>query len=150
MTTTMVGPYSAVSDLLPATVVCIGGDRTLRDAAMIMREANVSSALVDDGTSIVTERDITAAVAVGCDARTPIRTVAVRDPVTVSASATVLAAAAEMINRDIRHLVVTDGAAVVGVISLRPLVKVLVHAMDPGVWVMLRQAVAAHTEVWIG
>ena len=150
MTTTVVGPYSAVSDLLPTAVVCVSGDRTLQDAALIMRGANVSSALVDDGTAIVTERDITGAVASGFDARTPIATVAVPDPVTVSASTTVLAAAAEMINRDIRHLVITDGDAVVGVISLRPLVKVLIHAMDPGVWVLLRQAVAAHTEVWIG
>jgi CBS domain-containing protein len=146
----MVGPYSVVSDLLPATVVCVSGEGTLQDAAAIMREANVSAVLVDGGTAILTERDLTAAIAAGCDRGTPIGTVAVREPVTIPASTTVLAAAAEMINRDIRHLVISDGDTVVGVVSLRPVVKVLVHAMDPGVWVMLRQAVKAHTEVWIG
>jgi CBS domain-containing protein len=144
------GPYSPVGDLVGALVVRVSGDRTLEETAMAMREANVSSALVDDGRAIVTERDITRAVAAGYSPTTTVLAVAMRDPFAVPARTTVVAAAAEMVLRDIRHLVVTEGDAIVGVISLRPLLHVLLEAMDPGVWVALRQAVTETTEIWLG
>jgi CBS domain-containing protein len=144
------GPYSSVGDLVGNSVVVVSGHAPLVDAAELMRHHDVSSVLIDDGHAILTERDITDAVATGCDMRTPVGALAHSDLVCASAESTVVVAAALMLARGVRHLVITRGEAVVGVVSLRPLMRVLVEAMDPGVWFALHQTVQIHTEVWLG
>jgi CBS domain-containing protein len=145
-----IGPYSPIGDLVGASVVVVSADTPLVEAARLMRRQDVSSVLVDDGHAILTERDITDAVATGMDPQTAVMLVAHRDPVCASAESTVVAATALMLAGGVRHLVVTRGDAVVGVVSLRPLVGVLVEAMDPGVWFVLHKTVHTETEQWIG
>src|SRR4051812_49529869 len=120
--------HSRIAELLSAEVVCVGRDSSLQDAAVIMRAANVSAVLVDGGAAIVTERDVTSAFAAGCTQSTLVADVAVHDPVTVSADTSVVGAAAEMLAKNVRHLVITSGDAVVGVVSLRPVMQVLAQA----------------------
>jgi signal-transduction protein with cAMP-binding, CBS, and nucleotidyltransferase domain len=143
-------PYSPVGDLVRLGTVTVETDATLQEAARRMRVADVSSALVGDGSAIITERDITAAMAAGCAPSTPVGAVAGSDPRTLSADESVLAAAIEMLQHRIRHLVLVQGDAVVGVVSLRPILGILVRAMDPTVWALINHTMFERTEIWIG
>jgi uncharacterized protein len=60
----MIGPQSPVS-ALARPPVRVGAGWSLQAAAHAMREANVSSVLVDPDTAIVTERDLTQALSAG-------------------------------------------------------------------------------------
>jgi CBS domain-containing protein len=117
-----------------------------------MREANVSAALVGGRCeAIVTERDLTRALASGLGPEAAVSVASVLDPVTIEADQGVVDAAAEMLRREIRHLVVTDDGEVLGVVSLRDVMVVLLQALDPAVWVAtLREALTVHTEMWLG
>jgi CBS domain-containing protein len=116
-----------------------------------MRQANVSSALTEDGKAIVTERDLARALASGLGPEAALATVYVSEPIMIPASTRIVDAAAEMLHNEIRHLVVTDHGDVLGVISLRDVVAVLLEALDPAVWVAtLREAVTTRTEMWLG
>ena len=56
-----------------------------------------------------------------------------------------------MLRHEIRHLVVTDSGDVLGIVSLREVMAVLLQALDPAVWVAtLRAALTTHTEIWLG
>jgi CBS domain-containing protein len=116
-----------------------------------MREANVSSALVGDGKAIVTERDLARTLAAGLGPEAAVSVFAVADPITIPAATGVVDAAAEMLRKEIRHLVVTAHGEVLGVVSLRDVMAVLLQATDPTVWVAtLREAVTTHAEIWLG
>jgi CBS domain-containing protein len=116
-----------------------------------MQEAKVSSALTEDGKAIVTERDLTRALASGLGPEAAVAAVYVPNPITIPATTSIIDAAADMLHNEIRHLVVIDHGDVLGVVSLRDIVAVLLQALDPAVWVAtLREAVATRTELWLG
>ena len=117
-----------------------------------MREENVSAALVGGRCeAIVTERDLTRALASGLGPEAAISAVRVLDPATINAAESVVDGAAEMLRLEIRHLVVTDHGEVLGVVSLHDVMVVLLQALDPAVWVAtLREALTIHTEMWLG
>jgi CBS domain-containing protein len=116
-----------------------------------MRQAMVSSALTEDGKAIITERDLTRALASGLGPEAAVAAVFVPNPVTIPATASIVDAAADMLHNEIRHLVVTDHGDVLGVVSLRDVAAVLLEALDPAVWVAtLREAVTTRTEMWLG
>ncbi|SRR5579859_4321742 len=109
-------------------VLTIGPSHTLRDAAEAMCKRNVGAAVVLDpeaaGPGVITERDILRSVAAGEDP----------DRETVSAHLTAelkLAApdwslekaAATMIRGGFRHLLVVDGGELIGVLSMRDIVR---------------------------
>lgn len=118
-----------VRDGMSEVVLTVGPTHTLREAAGMMAERNVGAALVsEDETpvpSIVTERDILLSVGRGEDPD--------RERVAEHMSGSVIAAspdwsleraAAEMSRRGIRHLVVYEGSELVGVLSMRDIVRV--------------------------
>jgi CBS domain-containing protein len=110
-------------------VLTVGPTHTLREAARMMAEKGIGAALVsEDETpvpSIVTERDILLSLGRGEDPD--------RERVAEHMSDSVIAAspdwsleraATEMSRRGIRHLVVYEGPELVGILSMRDIVRV--------------------------
>jgi signal-transduction protein with cAMP-binding, CBS, and nucleotidyltransferase domain len=117
-----------VRDGMSEVVLTLGPAHTLREAATMMTERGIGAALVNDDEQpvpcIVTERDILNSL--GRDENPD------SEPVSAHMSQGVIAAspewslehaAAEMSNRGIRHLVVFEGGEVIGVLSMRDIVK---------------------------
>jgi CBS domain-containing protein len=118
-----------VREAMSATVLTIGPTHTLRQAAKLMAERKVGAAVVLDpdgeGPGILTERDVLEAV--GEDQDVDVELCGehlTRDAVTALPDWDLGQAAQAMVNGGFRHLVVTDGHQVVGIISVRDIVKV--------------------------
>src|SRR3954471_17733777 len=113
-----------VRDAMSKTVLVVGPDHTLRQAAQLMSSRRVGAAVVIDpdgaGTGILTERDILNAVGAGLDPDTErAATHIARDVVYAGPTWTLEEAAAAMVRGGFRHLVVLDGDDVLGIISVR-------------------------------
>ena len=111
-------------------VLTVGPAHTLREAARRMTEKGVGAAVVMDeeaeGPGIVSERDILTSLG---QRRRPRRRELVGDHMSgsvISASPdwSLERAAVEMARRHIRHLVVIDAGELVGVLSMRDIVRV--------------------------
>ena len=118
-----------VRDGMSEVVLSVGTSHTLRDAAQRMTEKRTGAALVIDDESpaprIITERDILNSVGNGEDPDAELVRDHMSDSVIAAASDWSLErAAAEMSRRGIRHLVVYEGAELVGVLSMRDIVRV--------------------------
>jgi CBS domain-containing protein len=118
-----------VRDAMTKVVLTVGPDHTLRQAARLMTDRRVGSAIVVDpdgsGTGIITERDILYAIGGGLDpdeARTGDHLT--WDVVYAAPEWTVAEAAEAMVRGGFRHLVVLDGDEVLGVISVRDVLRV--------------------------
>lgn len=98
---------------------------TIAEAATVMGERGVGSALVvEDGRAagIFTERDVLRALGSDFDAaRHPVGQWMTADPATIEAQADVREARDLMLRLGFRHLPVTEGPALVGIVSLRDL-----------------------------
>jgi signal-transduction protein with cAMP-binding, CBS, and nucleotidyltransferase domain len=118
-----------VREGMSEVVVSVGPSHTLREAAKRMVEKSTGAALVIDEESpaprIITERDILLSVGAGQDPDAEL----VRDHMSESVIAaapdwSLERAAGEMSRRGIRHLVVYEEAELVGVLSMRDIVRV--------------------------
>jgi signal-transduction protein with cAMP-binding, CBS, and nucleotidyltransferase domain len=118
-----------VREGMSEVVLSVGTTHTLRQAATKMVERGTGAALVIDDDSpaprIITERDILLSLGAGEDPDNEL----VRDHMSESVIAaapdwSLERAAAEMSRRGIRHLVIYDGAELVGVLSMRDIVRV--------------------------
>lgn len=120
-----------VADILrgkTGEVIRIGGDATVFDAVKAMVEANVGALLVTDGDEIVgifTERDYLRRIAVeGRRSRdTLVREVMSAPVICVTPDTGIEESMALMTDRRIRHAPVTEGGALVGMVSIGDLVK---------------------------
>ena len=112
-----------VGELATSRVVSVTPADSLRAATRTMTDAKVGMVVVleeDRLAGILTERDVLGAVAEAVDPDgTPVADVMSRNVVTVAPDWEVYEAAAEMAARNFRHLVVTEGDKVVGVVSIR-------------------------------
>jgi signal-transduction protein with cAMP-binding, CBS, and nucleotidyltransferase domain len=109
--------------------VTVGPSHTLRDAARLMVEKGTGAALVvDDETptpGIVTERDLLTSVGGGQDPDLErVGDHMSEGVITAAPDWSLEHAAAEMSRRGVRHLVVFDEADVVGILSMRDIVRV--------------------------
>ncbi|WP_432982331.1 CBS domain-containing protein [Dactylosporangium sp. CA-233914] len=125
-----------VHEAMSTAVVQLGPDHTLRQAAGLMSGRKVGSAIVIDpdgaGLGIITERDILNAIGGGLDPDTERAADHITwEVVYASPSWTIEQAAAAMVRGDFRHLVVLDGDDVLGVISVRDIVRVWVQTSIP-------------------
>ncbi|WP_189114639.1 CBS domain-containing protein [Pilimelia terevasa] len=124
-----------VREAMAALVLTVGPEHTLRQTATLMAERRVGSAVVLDpdseGVGIITERDVLMAIGRGLDPDTE-RTGShlTWDVVYAGPAWTVEAAAAAMVRGGFRHLVVLDGSEVLGVISVRDILRVWTQATD--------------------
>jgi CBS domain-containing protein len=142
----ILGPATPIRSLVSRPVEFVSASCTLGQAAIAMREANVSSVLVagEGRSGIVTERDLTRALAAGLGPEEPISLVTSVHPVRLSAETPIVDVAALMLNEEVRHVVVgEDGFE--AVVSLRDVMAVLLQAVSPRMWLdSLRIAVVGH------
>jgi CBS domain-containing protein len=117
-----------VEDGMSVQVLTIGPAHTLREAALMMAARQVGAAVVVNpdhaGVGILTERDILISVASG---DSPDAEVAdehcTQDVVFAARNWTMENAAAAMMRGGFRHLVVVEGQDVVGLLSMRDIVR---------------------------
>lgn len=117
-----------VEDGMSVQVLTIGPAHTLREAARMMAARQVGAAVVVNpdhaGVGILTERDILISVASG---DSPDAEVAdehcTQDVVFAARNWTMENAAAAMMRGGFRHLVVVEGQDVVGLLSMRDIVR---------------------------
>ena len=110
-------------------VLMIGPAHTLREAARMMAARNIGAAVVvnpeHSGVGILTERDILNSVAAGENPDTETAGQhCTQDLVFASREWTLEDAAAAMVHGGFRHLVVVEGHEVVGLLSMRDIVRV--------------------------
>src|SRR5258705_8866049 len=118
-----------VREAMSKAVLPVGPDHTLRQTARLMTARRVGSAVVVDpdgaGVGIITERDVLYAIGGGLDPDVE-RAAAhlTADVVYAGPEWTIAEAAAAMVRGGFRHLVVLDGDDVLGVISVRDVLRV--------------------------
>jgi CBS domain-containing protein len=117
-----------VRDGMSEVVLTIGPSHTLRTASRLMAERKVGAAVVIDpdaaGPGIITERDVLESVAKGQDPDAECAADHLTSNIVAAAPAWSLEeAAVAMIRGGFRHLVVVDGGDIVGVVSMRDIVR---------------------------
>lgn len=118
-----------VREVMTPAVLTVGPAHTIRQVASAMRERHVGAAVVLDpdldGPGILTERDVLEAVAAGQDLDTEVAADHLTPDAVVGMPDWDLdKAAAAMVAGGFRHLVICDGSEVVGVLSVRDIVRV--------------------------
>ena len=115
-------------------LLTVGADERIAAAARRMVDRGVGAVLVMDGerlAGILTERDVLRAVAEGRAEDATVGERMTRQPETVEASESTGHAASLMIHGGFRHLPVTEGDAVVGIVSIRDLMRVVLEDSAP-------------------
>ena len=115
-------------------LLSVAPDETITQVAQRMVERNLGAVLVVDGdrlVGIMTERDLMRAVARGVHADAMVAEYMSRDPETIEPGDTTEHAAVLMIHGGFRHLPVVEGADVVGILSIRDLVRVTLEDAAP-------------------
>lgn len=120
-----------VRDGMSTVVLTVGPAHTLRAAARLMTERKVGAAVVmdpeQDGPGILTERDVLMSIGRGEDPDTePVGAHLTSSVVFAAPDWPLEAAAAAMVEGGFRHLIVTEGGDVTGVLSVRDVVRCLV------------------------
>ena len=117
-----------VRDGMSSTVLSVGPDHTLREAARLMSERRVGAAVVSDpdsaGPGILTERDILDSIGAGQDPATErVRDHLTADIVFAAPDWSLEEAAVAMVRGRFRHLIVTDAGEIAGILSVRDIVR---------------------------
>jgi signal-transduction protein with cAMP-binding, CBS, and nucleotidyltransferase domain len=127
-----------VAEGMSERVLMIGPAHTLREAARMMAARKVGAAVVVNpehaGVGILTERDILNSVAAGEDPDTELAGQhCTQDLVFAARNWTLDEAALAMVRGGFRHLVVVEGHEVIGLLSMRDIVRVwsLAHLPVP-------------------
>ncbi len=118
-----------VRDAMSTVVLTIGPTHTLRDAAREMSARKIGAAVVMDTDratpGIITERDVLDAVGAGQDLDIEqVGAHLTEDIVAASPEWSLDDAATAMVSGGFRHLVVCEGSEVVGMLSVRDVVRV--------------------------
>ena len=119
-----------VKRVMARNIVTVDKQSTAMEVAAIMDTKNVGSVLVVDKTDgkyvgIVTERDIVRkVVAKGLDGSSYLVKGVMSSPlVTIESTKTIFEAGDLMDQKKVRHLAVTEGSEVVGIVSIRDLIN---------------------------
>jgi len=125
---------SLVADNMTRSLLTVSADATLGEAASRMVERGVGAVVVLEGDAvkaILTERDVLKAIASGRDGSAPIADWMTRHPETIEPTDTTDHAASLMIHGGYRHLPVVDEGRVVGIVSIRDLMRVALEDRSP-------------------
>jgi citrate synthase len=149
------GSAQTVADIMSHPVVTAAADDKVAEAAAKMREKKVGSVVVVDGSrpvGILTERDLVRIAAAGADTgAATVRDWMTPNPDSVGPDAEPVAAFASLSEHGYRHIPVVDGDTVVGIVSMRDLMRIaqiqpaehLAHEMPRG----LEGVVVAETAI---
>src|SRR5512138_1239724 len=125
---------AAIRKQVTRDVVTIGASEPMRAAAQLMEERKIGSVAVRDGPRIlglVTERDLMRTVCVlGVDPGRPVREAMRASIPRVSGSATESETAEVMRDHTTRHLLVEENGDVVGVISMRDIIQLMIDEKE--------------------
>jgi CBS domain-containing protein len=124
----------AVRDHMSSDLLSVEASVSIREVAQRMVERNVGAVLVlDDGrlAGILTERDVLRAVARGLGDTTRVADCMTARPETIAPDDTTDHAAVLMLHGGFRHLPVVEADDVVGVMSIRDLVPLLLEDTAP-------------------
>lgn len=121
-----------VSEAMSESVLTVGPGHTLREAATLMAARHIGSAVVHDperqGPGIITERDIMLSLGAG---ESPdeelVEAHMAGDVIFASPDWSLDDAAEAMISHGFRHLAVVSGGELVGMLSMRDLVRCYVE-----------------------
>jgi CBS domain-containing protein len=120
---------ATIREYVKTNVVSLDATATAGDAARLMTERGIGSiGVLEEGhiVGLVTERDLVATIlAQGCNADEPIGEAMRRDVPFVSPRASETEALALMRDHVTRHLLVEEDGAVVGLVSMRDLVQLM-------------------------
>jgi CBS domain-containing protein len=117
-----------VRDGMSSVVLTVNPGHSLREAAVAMADRRVGAAVVMDleqpGPGILTERDILQSIGSGQDPDRERVSDHLSSQLTFAAPDWSLEAAAEaMVRGGFRHLVVVDGGTMLGILSMRDIVR---------------------------
>lgn len=122
-----------LGDLVDNSPHVCGPETSLLDAAVAMEGSDLGSLAVVEGRELVgliTERDIRRCVAEGIDLETSVSVIMSGDPDTFDPDLDVWDAAAWIAESGYRHLpVIDDDGSLLGVVSIRDLLKALVDTV---------------------
>jgi CBS domain-containing protein len=122
------GGVMHVREGMSDVVLTIGPGHSIRDAATAMSRRQVGAAVVIDpeapGPGVITERDILHSIAVGQDPDEELVANHLTSNLTfASPDWSLEQAATAMVRGSFRHLIVVDGGALVGILSMRDIVR---------------------------
>ena len=131
-----------VREGMSKVVLTVGPGHTLRDAARMMADKGVGAAVVIDeeapGPGIISERDVLVSIGRGEDPDAEhVSEHMSGSVITAAPDWSLERAAADMAARGIRHLVICEDSGIVGVLSMRDIMRVwtsdgATSAMTPG------------------
>jgi CBS domain-containing protein len=118
-----------VKDAMSPISAIVGPQHTLQQAATRMVQHRTGAAVVLDGSlpgpAVVTERDLLRAVAAGLDpAAAYVEDHMTGEVVTAAPDWPIPDAAAVMVKHGVRHVLVFEGSDLVGILSMRDVVRV--------------------------
>lgn len=119
----------AVAGIMSRPVVTARRDATVTEAAGLMKESRVGSVVVVDGpvgdraVGILTERDLVRSTAAGASPTDSVESWMTPGPVTVGPDEEISGAFARLSEHGFRHIPVVDGEELVGIVSMRDLLK---------------------------
>jgi len=118
-----------VREAMTTVILNVGPEHTIRQTAQLMAARRVGSAVVHDpegsGVGIITERDVLYAIGNGLDPDVEKTATHITwDVVYAGPEWTLEEAAAAMVRGGFRHLVVMEGDEVLGIISVRDILRV--------------------------
>lgn len=115
-------------DAIAKELVYIKQGTRINEAIKIMADNDIGFIpVIEDGklVGVFSEKDLMEIVAKGISLDTPIEKIAKKDAITIDSSATLKDAAELMVKHNVRHLPVLENGKVVGVISVRDVIKVV-------------------------
>jgi CBS domain-containing protein len=124
----------AVRDHMSRDLLTVDSGLSLAEVAGRMVEREVGAVLVLDGerlAGIMTERDVLRAVARGIRDDARVRDWMTTDPDTIDPSESTEHAATLMMHGGFRHLPVTEDETVVGIVSIRDLMRIALEDSAP-------------------
>ena len=126
---------TVLKEIMTGQVFTTTSDAPVAQVAASMLKGRFGSAIVMDGSwlsGIFTERDVLRAAASGSDlTSSPVSEWMTSDPVTADADMDADEATEVMMSRGFRHLPVVEGKTLIGIVSLRDILRTRIRRPQP-------------------
>jgi len=117
-----------VCDAMTQAPIVVSPDTTIQECAKIMRKEHIGGLPISQNRilkGIITEQDITRkVVALGLDIKKPVKTIMVKRVITISPEKDIYDALMKMRKYGIRHLPVVDGKKLLGLLTMKDILKI--------------------------